>query len=86
MKTCFTGGMFALGAIEGVTPEISSHLKLGADLTETCHKAYDSTATKLGPEVFFFDNAEFEVRGSAAHYILRPGMYLPSLSCIFQFF
>ena len=65
--------MFALGAIESIVPsEANEHLKLGGDLTATCHKAYDSTPTKLGPEVFEFPNGQ-EFKSGSSYYILRPG-------------
>ena len=64
--------MFALGAQEGANPnDIEDHFQLADDLTTTCHKSYDSTQTKLGPEVFEFrNNKEFAV--GSAYYILRP--------------
>ena len=36
---CFSGGMFALGAEGSSNPE--HYMKLGADLTHTCHESYD---------------------------------------------
>ncbi|XP_006815977.1 mannosyl-oligosaccharide 1,2-alpha-mannosidase IA-like [Saccoglossus kowalevskii] len=69
---CFSGGMFALGA-KGSDKE-EHYLDLGAKLTETCHKAYDNTATKLGPEGFRFDGQAEAVamRANEKYYILRP--------------
>ncbi|VVC37442.1 Glycoside hydrolase family 47 [Cinara cedri] len=72
--TCFAGGMFALAG-ESLGSDSSKHYsELGASLTETCHIAYDKTATKLGPEAFrFTDNNEaVAVRGNEKHNILRP--------------
>ncbi|XP_070568664.1 mannosyl-oligosaccharide 1,2-alpha-mannosidase IA-like [Ptychodera flava] len=70
--SCFSGGMFALGA-KGSTQE-EHYLDLGAKLTETCHQAYANTATKLGPEAFRFDGPVDAVatRQNEKYYILRP--------------
>lgn len=69
--TCFAGGLFALG---GKYLGLEEHLTLGAELTSTCHQSYIRTPTKLGPEVFYFNQdleAENENTG-ANYYILRP--------------
>lgn len=66
--------MFALAG-ETLGSDASKHYTdLGASLTETCHVAYDKTATKLGPEAFrFTDNYEaVAVRGTEKYNILRP--------------
>ncbi|OWF42049.1 mannosyl-oligosaccharide 1,2-alpha-mannosidase IA-like [Mizuhopecten yessoensis] len=69
---CFSGGMFAMGA-EG-SDNKEKYLKLGADITNTCHESYDRSATKLGPEAFRFDgNTEAKsIRQNEKYYILRP--------------
>ena len=36
---CFSGGMFALGSEGSSDPE--HYMKLGADITKTCHESYD---------------------------------------------
>ncbi|XP_050424507.1 mannosyl-oligosaccharide alpha-1,2-mannosidase IA [Adelges cooleyi] len=72
--SCFAGGMFALAG-ETLGSDSSKHYtELGAQLTETCHVAYDKTATKLGPEAFrFTENYEaVAVRGTEKYNILRP--------------
>ncbi|KAL4233112.1 hypothetical protein ACF0H5_007797 [Mactra antiquata] len=69
---CFCGGMFALGA-EG-SPDPARYLKLGGEISHTCHEAYDRSDTKLGPEAFRFDgNTEAKsIRQNEKYYILRP--------------
>lgn len=53
---CFAAGMFGLGAKTNAHDEKNSekYLKLGGDLANTCHESYVRTATKIGPEVFWF--------------------------------
>lgn len=42
-------------------------------MTATCYKSYNRSATKLGPERFWFDNGrEAENKKEEAFYILRP--------------
>merc|ERR1712137_281746 len=70
--TCFAGGMYALGAQHGAVEKIEDH-KAAADLTASCHQAYDRTQTKIGPETFEFTaNDEFIVPQRSRYYILRP--------------
>ncbi|KAJ8027454.1 Mannosyl-oligosaccharide 1,2-alpha-mannosidase IB [Holothuria leucospilota] len=70
--SCFSGGMFALGSKYMDNPE--HHLELGAKVTETCHKSYDNSATKLGPEAFRFEGhgEAVAMRQNEKYYILRP--------------
>ena len=43
MKTCFAGGMFAMGAITKKSdPMWEELLWMGANLTETCYKMYQT--------------------------------------------
>ena len=53
---CFSAGMFALGAKSSAHDDkrAEHYLKLGESLGETCHQSYIRTATKIGPEVFWF--------------------------------
>ncbi|ELU14315.1 hypothetical protein CAPTEDRAFT_228579 [Capitella teleta] len=69
---CFSGGMLALGSAGSSDP--GKYLQYGADITHTCHEAYDRTAAKLGPEAFRFDaNTDAKsVRQNEKYYILRP--------------
>jgi len=70
--TCFSGGMFALGAAENIVSDPIDDLLLGGDITATCHESYDKTPNKLGPEVFnMAANREF-TPGGPSYYILRP--------------
>uniref|UniRef100_A0A4W5NBG6 alpha-1,2-Mannosidase n=1 Tax=Hucho hucho TaxID=62062 RepID=A0A4W5NBG6_9TELE len=71
---CFSGGMIGIGAEHG-SPETRQHqLDLAANITHTCHESYRRTPTKLGPEVFRFDDgAEATApRVNERQYILRP--------------
>ncbi|XP_072021907.1 mannosyl-oligosaccharide 1,2-alpha-mannosidase IA-like [Amphiura filiformis] len=70
--SCFSGGMFALGA-EYAT-EKQHYIDLGAELTKTCHQAYENTATGLGPEAFRFEGRSeaIAMRQNEKYYILRP--------------
>ena len=76
--TCFTGGMFALGAWARITSTIKEDLDLGAELTRTCRRSYADTPSGLGPEKFGFRERSVEPDGSANYYILRPE-YVESL-------
>ena len=53
---CFAAGMFGLGAKTNAHDQkrADKYLQLGADLANTCHESYVRTATKIGPEVFWF--------------------------------
>ncbi|CAB1350826.1 unnamed protein product [Coregonus sp. 'balchen'] len=71
---CFSGGMIGIGAEHG-SPETRQHqLDLAANITHTCHESYRRTPTKLGPEVFRFDDGVEATapRVNERHYILRP--------------
>ncbi|XP_064836009.1 mannosyl-oligosaccharide 1,2-alpha-mannosidase IA-like [Oncorhynchus masou masou] len=71
---CFSGGMIGIGA-EHSSPETRQHqLDLAANITHTCHESYRRTPTKLGPEVFRFDDGAEATspRVNERHYILRP--------------
>jgi mannosyl-oligosaccharide alpha-1,2-mannosidase len=46
---CFSGGNFILG---GLVLDEPSYIELGLALTEGCRATYSSTATKIGPEAF----------------------------------
>ncbi|XP_069742958.1 mannosyl-oligosaccharide 1,2-alpha-mannosidase IA isoform X4 [Narcine bancroftii] len=72
--TCFSGGMFALGA-DGAPEDTSGHhMELAAEIARTCHESYVRTATKLGPEAFRFDGGveAIATRQNEKYYILRP--------------
>ncbi|KAL0961950.1 hypothetical protein UPYG_G00333810 [Umbra pygmaea] len=71
---CFSGGMIGIGA-EHSNPATRQHqLDLAANITHTCHESYIRTPTKLGPEVFRFDEAAEATapRVNERPYLLRP--------------
>lgn len=73
---CFSAGMFGLGAKTNAHDEkrAEKYLKLGGDLAHTCHESYARTATKIGPEVFWFTgDLDAQIgRRNERYYILRP--------------
>ncbi|XP_063712401.1 mannosyl-oligosaccharide 1,2-alpha-mannosidase IA-like isoform X2 [Symsagittifera roscoffensis] len=81
---CFVGGMFALGGYYNVHQNKGStavdkakneeFIKLGADVTNTCHESYTRTATKIGPDSFHFEgnNLATPTKANEKQYLLRP--------------
>ncbi|CAG0915466.1 unnamed protein product [Notodromas monacha] len=73
---CFAGGLYALGAHYIKDSSSEYYLRMGAELTSTCHQSYDLTASKLGPESFRFEgdgkSDAKAIRNSEKYYILRP--------------
>ena len=68
-KTCFVGGMFALGSLGEESKQKSDwFLSLATNLTDTCHESYIRTATHLGPEKFYFTH-DFEAIALKKNYI-----------------
>ncbi|XP_072178341.1 mannosyl-oligosaccharide 1,2-alpha-mannosidase IA-like [Diadema setosum] len=72
--SCFSGGMFALGSKYSDGTKREHYMDLGKEITKTCHRSYDNTATKLGPEAFRFEGRAEAVamRQNEKYYILRP--------------
>jgi len=73
--TCFAGGMFAIGGQSLSDSNKRSHyLQLGANITRTCYESYAKTATKIGPEAFYFTEVEdaIALNNDEKYYILRP--------------
>jgi len=72
---CFAGGMFALGAkVEPDNKNAERDAEIGRNFTNTCHESYIRSRTRIGPELFRF-NDEVEATGqydSDKGYILRP--------------
>eukprot|EP00053_Salpingoeca_punica_P013326 m.120304 g.120304 ORF g.120304 m.120304 type:complete len:718 (-) comp16175_c0_seq1:727-2880(-) len=70
---CFLPGTLALGAANGLDP---SHLELAKKLMETCYQMYAVTATKLAPEIVYFQMGEgpddILIHEADAHNLLRP--------------
>ncbi|XP_022224401.2 mannosyl-oligosaccharide alpha-1,2-mannosidase IA-like [Drosophila obscura] len=61
-RTCFAGGLFALGASAYFNDSrlAERHLQVGKDLAHTCHESYRRSPTGLGPESFQFDSSAEE--------------------------
>lgn len=72
---CFAGGMFALGTHKYgnvALPESEEHLKLGAEVTRTCHEMYARSPTKLAPEAVIFETNNAEMVFKAKYDLIRP--------------
>ena len=72
---CFSGGMFSLGALDVKDDRKRNYFfQLGANITDTCHESYRRTATRIGPEAFYFTEVEeaVAVNNMEKYYILRP--------------
>lgn len=85
---CFAGGMFALGATEGLPIDIARRRKwtttqendfrLGMELTRTCYEMYKQTKTGLAPEIVHFHDqpgtysSDFYIKPHDAHNLQRP--------------
>lgn len=54
--SCFSGGLFALGAKSLRTSLSDKYMDLAKGLTNTCHESYQRSPTKLGPEAFRYNN------------------------------
>ncbi|KAG8185415.1 hypothetical protein JTE90_018635 [Oedothorax gibbosus] len=71
---CYLPGTLALGYHYGMP---SSHLKLAFDLMDTCYNMYAQTATKLSPEIVYFNlqphgSSDIIIKSNDAHNLLRP--------------
>ncbi|KAI6651948.1 hypothetical protein LOD99_4827 [Oopsacas minuta] len=71
---CFYPGTLTLGYYHGLSPE---HLILGKELAYTCYQMYARTATKLSPEIVYFNlqsggGEDIIIRDLDAHNLLRP--------------
>ncbi|GAB6032546.1 hypothetical protein CHUAL_011439 [Chamberlinius hualienensis] len=71
---CFSGGLFALGAVTLDNDRSEYYMQLAKDITHTCHESYDRTEAKLGPESFrFMEGLEAKaLKQNEKYYILRP--------------
>ena len=71
---CFVPGMFALEAHNEKDPERKNRvMQLAEDLGNTCHESYDRTESKIGPEMFYFNDRDDATSRRGEHgYILRP--------------
>jgi len=67
---CFAGGMFGLAASnDDIVNRRVRWMNIAEGITKTCHESYESSLTKLGPEVIRF-NGFF--RPADRSYLLRP--------------
>ncbi|CAJ0589853.1 unnamed protein product [Cylicocyclus nassatus] len=71
---CFSVGMFALQAVnENSEAEKEATMKLAEELGQTCHESYIRSASHIGPEMFYFNDAEDATSKNGENgYILRP--------------
>jgi len=68
---CFAGAMFALGSYHKATARPEEHMRLGEELTRTCHEMYTKQVTGLSPDTLkFIENQDFQPDDKK--YILRP--------------
>ncbi|KAI0014788.1 glycoside hydrolase family 47 protein [Xylariomycetidae sp. FL0641] len=58
---CFDGGSFILG---GLTLDNPKYVKYGLELTASCHDTYTQTATRIGPEIFQWQDSRLAVNAS----------------------
>ncbi|KAJ3127720.1 Mannosyl-oligosaccharide 1,2-alpha-mannosidase IA [Physocladia obscura] len=65
---CFTGGMMATGALASREGNWTHHLYIASEITETCWKMYNNSATGIGSESC--DGKTLSLYNS--RYILRP--------------
>ncbi|KAF8785957.1 endoplasmic reticulum mannosyl-oligosaccharide 1,2-alpha-mannosidase-like [Argiope bruennichi] len=71
---CYLPGTLALGFHYGMP---SSHLRLAFDLMDTCYNMYAQTATRLSPEIAYFNlqphgTSDIIIKSNDAHNLLRP--------------
>ncbi|KAE9549711.1 hypothetical protein FO519_007075 [Halicephalobus sp. NKZ332] len=71
---CFCPGMFALESQNEKNEERKKKLmQLAEDLANTCHESYNRSESKIGPEMFYFnDRDDATSLRSENGYILRP--------------
>jgi len=56
---CFAGGNFILGGLVLKEPK---YVDFGIDLTAGCHETYIQTATKIGPELFQWQDSKASLK------------------------
>lgn len=72
---CFAGGMLVLGTHKyGDTelPKSENHLKMGTEVTRTCHEFYARSPTGLSPESVEFDSNGREIVYRMKFNLIRP--------------
>lgn len=67
--TCFAPGMFSLGAKSSAHDQkrADHFMQLAADIANTCHESYTRTATKIGPETFWFSG---DLEAQSGKYVI----------------
>eukprot|EP00760_Papus_ankaliazontas_P019459 PhM_4_TR18027/c0_g1_i1/m.93096/K01230/MAN1; mannosyl-oligosaccharide alpha-1,2-mannosidase len=72
---CFTGGMYALGALKlkgEIDTKTYNHWRdVARGLTDTCHLMYSKQRTGIAPEIVEFPGNQDFING-APYYLLRP--------------
>lgn len=75
---CFSGGMIALGGqtlyTDTTDDNKSRYIKVGANITNTCHESYVRTKSRIGPETFMFSQNSDKITSltNERYYIQRP--------------
>ena len=73
---CFSGGMIALGGktLYAAGADANKYIKIGANITNTCHESYVRTKTRIGPETFTFSDNSDKITSlsNERYYIQRP--------------
>jgi mannosyl-oligosaccharide alpha-1,2-mannosidase len=72
---CFDGGNFILG---GQVLDRQDYIDYGLLLVDGCHGTYTATATRIGPEVFAWDDAKVPANQSA--FFNASGFYIEDAS------
>jgi mannosyl-oligosaccharide alpha-1,2-mannosidase len=70
--SCFSGGMFTLGAMTRKTNDWTVKLDVGRRITETCYALYRDSATGLGASEFAYVQNDGRVVGATNVVTLRP--------------
>ena len=70
----YLGGMYGLAAHEEKDENSARWMEIAKGITNTCHQSYESSKTKLGPEVFGFTETVEDptLKAIVPYYILRP--------------
>ncbi|KAI9750233.1 MAG: hypothetical protein M4579_006552 [Chaenotheca gracillima] len=69
--TCFDGGNFLLG---GTVLDRQDYIDFGLALVDGCHKTYNQTATRIGPEAFSWNSSA--IPADQAAFYNQTGFYI----------
>ncbi|KAK0617262.1 glycoside hydrolase family 47 protein [Immersiella caudata] len=58
---CFSGGNFILG---GLTLDMPEYTNFGLELVNSCYNTYASTTTRIGPEIFRWEDSQSSAKSS----------------------